>query len=396
MVDWTPFRPAAADLLRIAADVAALPQIQDRLVASHPDLKRRDRAAHQYQIAGGRVALEMSADLPPPLAGVGIFQPGAHRTGIARISTGLGCPHLETDPDFLGLALAFQTDDGRRVDLLAINHPAAPTDTHGEFMALLEAAADAAGAEPLFGSGHGKLDLFDLLASNLQVTRSLVASLGVRRGGGIALHVLSQTLRTARSRTAYQRYWTGIVEIDGSPGKVLIGPAADENGARAFRPGERHLSQEWQARQAAETIAFDLHWLPYVDEAATPTADLTEPWDEKPSPIGKLTFPRRDWQADEARLWAALAAEIGFNPGNWIRDAVDGVPEPGTEFTCARRIAYRLGQEGRGALPPEHYAGVFRTGSISPELAAELRARRAAKHEAGHIDSAGGGEPVTA
>lgn len=394
MGDWTPFRPDAADLQRIAAEVAALPQIQDRLVANHPDLGRPDRAAHQYQIAGGRVELAVREDLPPPLAGVGIFRPGARHIGLGRVSTGLGCPHLETDPDFLGLAFAFQADGGRRVDLLAINHPASPTDTHGEFMHLLEAAADGAGAEPLFGSGAGELDLFDLLASNVRVVRSLVRSLGIRHGGGIALHVLAQTLRTARSATAYQPYWTGIVEIAGAPGKILIAPPADENTHRALRPGARHLTEEWRARQAAGPVAFDLFWLPYADERRTPTADLTEEWAETPQAIARVTFPQQDWQSDDAGLWAALTAEMGFNPGNWIADApdsrADSRPEPATEFACARKIAYRLGQQHRDALPPESYAEVFRTGSIAPGLAAPLRARRAAKRAAGHVDAAEG------
>lgn len=388
MSDWAPFRPDRADLQRIGGEVAAIPQIQDRLVASHPDLKRRDRAAHQYQIAGGRIELSVLPDLPAPLAGVGIFQPGSGRIGIGRISTGLGCPHLETDPDFLGLAAAFQTDEGGRVDLLAINHPAAPTDTHPEFMKLLVAAADGAGAGPLFGSGAGDLDLFDLLTGNARVVRSLVASLGVRHGGGIALHVLAQTLRTARSGTACQAYWTGIVEIGGAPGKILIAPLADENALRALRPGGRHLTEEWRARQAAGPVEFQLLWLPFVDRRATPVDDLTEPWAENPRPIALLTFPRQDWQGDEPRLWAALAAEMGFNPGNWIANAADSVTEPGTEFACARKIAYRLGQEGRDALARESYAEVFRTGSIAPELAAALRARRAAKRAAGHVDGA--------
>lgn len=387
MTDWTPFRPDAAALARIQAEVAAIPGIQDRLVANHPDLKRRDRAAHQYQIAGSRVELTVRADLSAPLAGTGIFLPGTSHIGVARVSTGLGCPHLETDPDFLGLALAFRTAAGRRVDLLAINHPGSPTDTHPEFMTLLEAAADGAGAEPLFGSGLGRLDLFDLLASNLRVIRSLVTSLGARHGGGIALHVLAQTLRTARSSTAYQPYWTGIVEADGRPGKVRITPIADENGLRALSPGERHLTAEWRARQAAGPIVFDLHWLAYVDERATPTADLTEAWEEEAHPIGRLTFPRQDWD-DEARLWAALAAEMGFNPGNWIADQADSVPEPGTAFTCARKLAYRLGQQGRDALPPERYAEVFRTGRIDAELAVILADRRAAGRAAGHVDCA--------
>ena len=61
------------------------------------------------------------------------------------MSTGLGCPHAETDPDFLGLMVAFQARSGRRIDFVTINDPTSPTDTPEEFVALLQATADAAG-----------------------------------------------------------------------------------------------------------------------------------------------------------------------------------------------------------------------------------------------------------
>ena len=90
--------------------------------------------------------LTVAATVPEPLLGVGLFDPGRRHCGIGRISDGLGCPHLETDPDFLGIMLAFRSG-GRRVDFLGINDPAAPTDTVEEFIALLAATAEAAGAE---------------------------------------------------------------------------------------------------------------------------------------------------------------------------------------------------------------------------------------------------------
>ncbi len=388
MSDWKPFRPTDADLRRIAGDVAAIPEIQKALRENHPDIHTRDRVAHQYQIAGGRVDLTVAEKLPPDLEGVGLFEPGSRHIGVGRVSTGLGCPHLETDPDFLGLMLAFRTRAGRRVDFLTINAPGAPTDTHGEFMKLLEATADGAGAEPLFGSGLGTLDLFDLLASNVRVVRSLVGSLGLRTGGGIALHIVGQTLRTAKSSTAYQNYWTGIVEVGGVPGKFLLAPLSDENRLRALSPGERHLSEDWRKRQAAGAVEFDLFWLPYIDETATPLRDLTEPWEERAEAVGRVTFPQADWRGETARRWAALAAEMGANPGNWVHDRDDSVPEPATEFACARKIAYRRSQEGRDVLPEALYDDVFRTGEIDENLAATLKARRLAKRGAGHVDMA--------
>lgn len=388
MSSWSPFRPSQNDLDRIADDVAAIPAIQDKLLANHPDLSTPDRVAHQYQIAGGRVDLTIAENPPENLSGVGLFEPGSNHIGIGRVSTGLGCPHLETDPDFLGLSLAFQSDQGARVDFLSINHPAAPTDTHQQFVKLLEATAEGAGAEPPFGSGLGELDLLDLLASNTKLTRSLIGSLGIKRGGGTALHVLGQTVRTAKSSTAYQSYWTGAVEVGGHIGKVVFVPTKDDNPLRALKPGERHMTEDWRNRQAAGPLAFDLHWLPFIDEASTPLGELTEPWKEEPQKIGQAIFPQIDWQSEEAKQWAALAAEIGANPGNWVRDAANSIAEPATEFTCARKIAYRLSQTGRDALPEELYAAVFQSGQITESLAAELDRRRHLKKNGRHIDTA--------
>ena len=116
----------------------------------HPRLKVPDRVAHQYQVAGGKVLLRIEQTLPENFVGVGLFEPGAQYIGIGRISTGLGCPHLETDPDFLGLMVAFQHHAAeQRVDFITINDPTSPTDIHPQFIKLLDATADAAGAKPV-------------------------------------------------------------------------------------------------------------------------------------------------------------------------------------------------------------------------------------------------------
>lgn len=388
MTRWTPFRPTLQDLDRIDRDVEGIEDIQAQLQANHPDLKVRDRGAHQYQIAGSKVVLKIASSLPENLAGVGLFEPSSEHIGIGRISTGLACPHLETDPDFLGLMLAFQTHSGLRVDFLGINHPAAPTDTHVEFMKLLAATAEGAGAEPPFGGGFGELDLPDLLASNLQVVRSLIGSLGIKRGGGVALHVLAQTLRTARSTTACQTYWTGIVETGGVAGKFVIDPASDENRLRPLTPGDRYLTHEWRERQARAPVEFHLHWIPFIDEQATSLTELTEGWQERRHLVGHVIFPQSDAMSEEARLWAALAAEMGANPGNWVRDRENSISHPAAEFTVARQIVYRKSQGARGVLPEDAYAGCFATGEIDSALAAELSRRRAKKQELGHIDTA--------
>ena len=247
---WVPFRPEPQDLEAIARDVAEVGAIQQRLVERHPELKVCDRVAHQYQIAGGRVLLQLEDTLPAPLAGVGLFQPGAQFTGIGRVSTGLGTPHLETNPDFLGLMLAFQTAAGRRVDFLAINDPAAPTDNHREFVDVLHATAEAAGAEmPLVGD-WGAYDVFNLVAEQKEMVGALKARMGWKKAGMTAFHLTRQTIRTFFSSSAVQSYWTGIHEVGGTAGKFSLVPGREVNGRPEFRPGEGHLSEDWRRRQS--------------------------------------------------------------------------------------------------------------------------------------------------
>src|SRR5437667_11659525 len=123
---WIPLRPDENDKTTIAEDVSEIPAIQQKTQAQNKQLRCPDRVAHQYQIAGGRVMFKVAGELPVPLAGVGLFQPGAEYIGIGRISTGLGTPHIETNPDFLGVRISFQTTGGQRVDFLGINDPTSP------------------------------------------------------------------------------------------------------------------------------------------------------------------------------------------------------------------------------------------------------------------------------
>jgi hypothetical protein len=373
MAIW-PLRPTSQDLGRIAREVAAIADLQHRLLDRDAALKLPDRVAHQYQIAGGKVILTIASELPANLTGVGLFEPGSAHIGIARVSTGLGCPHAETAPDFLGLRLAFQTKDGARVDFIAINDPASPTDTHTQFMQLLAAT--------VAGAGKG------VLASGGQLLGSLIGSLGPVEGSRIAAHVLHQTSRAALSSTAYQTYWTGIEETGGIAGKFVIEPATQENRHRAFSAGEHHLTEEWRARQARGPIVFDLYWIPFIDAHQTSLDALTSVWKEDRHPVGTATFPQCEATGVDIGLWAALAAEMGANPGHWIHDRGDTIREPTTEFGIARKIAYRNSQEGRDVLPEASYAQVFRTGTIDPALAEELLRRRARKQGVGHIDVA--------
>jgi hypothetical protein len=367
------FSPTLEEIRALEALIAAIPDIQDRLVANHPLLTRPDRGAHQQQLAGGKVVLTLERTLPPALAGLGVFRhdgsAGPHFTGIGRMSTGLGCPHAETDPDFLGLMVAFQAPSGRRIDFITINDPTSPTDTPEEFIALLHATADAAGAQ-------------SLLANQARLLLSLARHAGVR-AAVIGAHVTAQTHRTVRSSSAYQQYWTGIVRARDTLGKFTFVPT-DPPEQRPLGRTARQFTDDWRTRNAAGPLAFELYWIPFLDERRTPLDDLTTAWSaDHQVKVGTVAFPKTDPDSRAAKLAALLASELGANPGNW--QETDDSPEgelPATRFTAARSLAYRLSQQHRGALPEDSYRSFFEKGEVSDALAATLIARYKEKQAA--------------
>ena len=368
------FNPTAEETRVLEALIAEIPRIQDKLVANHRQLTRPDRGAHQQQLAGGKVLLTLERSLPPALAGLGVFEQldsaGPHFIGIGRMSTGLGCPHAETDPDFLGLMVAFQARSGRRIDFVTINDPTSPTDTPEEFVALLQATADAAGAP-------------GLLANQARLLLSLARHAGIR-AASIAAHVSGQTRRTVRSSSAYQRYWTGIVRARDTFGKFTFVPV-DPPVQSSHGRGSKQFTEDWRTRTAAGPLTFELHWIPFLNERETPLDDLTTAWrDEHQVRVGTVVFPQVKTETRESKLIALLASELGANPGNW-QETTDASAAglPSTRFTAARALAYRLSQRHRQALPEESYRSFFEKGEISDALASTLIARYKEKQAAG-------------
>jgi hypothetical protein len=374
---YAPTAEQRQALERLAEQVA---DVQRTFVANHPQLQSPDRGAHQQQLAGGKVLFTVDAQLPAELDGLGLFQRGSGpHVGIGRISTGLGCPHAETDPDFLGLMVSFQTADGRRVDFITINHGAAPTDTPEEFIALLKATADAA------GDPHSS-DLVNLFSSQTKLLAGLVRHASTR-APAIATQVIRQTLRTTRSSSAYQPYWTGVVRARDVLGKFTFVPVHEVNAHRPASAGKHYLSADWRARQAASALEFRLYWIPFLTEHDTPLKDLTREWAEQHKvPVGTVAFPVAAPDSVQTKLEALLAAEMGANQGNWIEDD-RGASAPGlpaTEYTAARFLAYRVSQRMRHALADDAYASFFDRGEIGPALAGELVRRYQQKRAAGH------------
>jgi hypothetical protein len=368
---------------RIGADVASIPELQEQLLEASPGLAVRDRVAHQYQIAGGKVVLRISSSLPPEIEGRGLFVPDQTYVGIGRVSTGLGCPHAETDPDFLGLRLSFMAPEGRQVDFITINHPASPTDNHPSFVALLHATITSTKVAEAAGGPW----IVRTVASSLGLTAALIRRMGVVKGTRTAVHVARQTFRTARSRSAVQPYWTGVVELGGRSGKFIFLPGEASAGPAQAGPRSQRLSRDWRGRQAAGPITFDVYWTPFLDEASTSRTRLSRGWKEQLRPIGQVVFPQQLPDDETAGLWAVLADEMGAHPGNWVGARNVSIDNP-VEFAAARTIAYRSSQSGRDALPVEAYREVFTSGQLPRPLETELRRRRDLKLASGHVSQA--------
>jgi len=273
--------------------------------------------------------------------------------------------------------------DERRVDFITINHPTSPTDNHRSFVALLHATiASTRAAEAV-----GRSAIARRLASSLGLTAALIRRMGVVKGARTAVHVARQTSRTARSKSALQPYWTGVVEIGGRSGKFIFLPAGDSVEPAQSGPRSQRLTRDWRGRQAAGPIAFNVHWTPFIDEASTSRTNLSRAWKEQLHLIGQVVFPQQLPGDETAGLWAALADEMGAHPGNWV-GAGNGHIDNAVEFAAARTLAYRSSQSGRDALPPGTYREVFTSGQIAPSLETELRRRQTRKLASGHISQA--------
>jgi len=268
--------------------------------------------------------------------------------------------------------LAFRTSRGQRIDFIGINHPAAPTDTVAQFIALLQATAEAARTD-------------SVLLEDAIVGQKMFGSLGPR-GAAIALHVLGQTARTQRSNSAIQQYWTGIVGAREVVGKFTLVPVANPNQSGTQTSDPQRFSHDWISRQSKADLEFRLYWIPFLNSDDTPLDKLTDGWKETHKvEVGTVTFPMTDFETRHAKLVSLLASEMGANPGNWISQPANSSPEiPATEFTAGRFVVYRKSQQGRNALSEDRYESFFAQGNIDDELAAELIVRYHHKRNAGH------------
>ena len=98
-----------------------------------------------------------------------------------------------------------------------------------------------------------------------------------------------------RSSTAYQQYWTGIVRARDVLGKFTFVPL-DPASPSAEGHGPQRFTHDWQARQRAGDLRFELRWMPFIDERETPTEDLTRGWSADQASKDRLTVEGWDAQ----------------------------------------------------------------------------------------------------
>ena len=305
------FDPTPAAMASLAAAVDEIPAIQARLVERDPKLKHGDRVAHQQQIAGGLAKLTVAAQLQKVLEGVGLFIAGATYTGIGRISNGLGTPTLKPIPIFSGSCSRFVLAGGESISSASTTPPRQPTPSSSSSPYLRLPPMPR--APPCLSAQLGDLDLGNLAAAQKKMFDALHERLGLKLATSIYAHVAKQTARTALSTSAYQQYWTGIVQVGDTLGKFTLLPAEDVNRHRALVPAARHLTQDW--RERSPHLRFALNWIPFLDDAVTPLEDLTTPWKEDHRvEVGVITFPRTRAETRQAKLLAILAAGDGREP----------------------------------------------------------------------------------
>ena len=333
------FDPTPEQQRELEDIAAAIPGVQKTFVVNHPQREAPDRGAHQQQIAGvegdadrGRHAAACTGQ-PRRLSSTPIRSAaGRHR----QDSTGLGCPHAETDADFLGLMVAFRTR-GRtphRPDHHRRSDDRRPTRRKSSSRSCRRPPMPRA---PPACSPHRP--------------RCWQAWRGTPGFGAGASPRTSPRRRTGRCvrRSAYQRYWTGIVRARDVLGKFTFVPASEVGRGRVARC--TRFTDDWRARQSAGDLAFDLRWIPFIDDRRTPAEDLTRPWAARSRGQRRARhLPEDRLRHDEPKLTSCWRRswrkprQLGRDSGGAATDA------PG--HALHRRPAARLSREPAGASRP--------------------------------------------
>ena len=313
-------QPSTAWRELIQSDEAArFARQSDRLRAMHAAKAARfgnGRLLHRKPVFAASARFEVLDNLPAP-ARHGLFAAPGRYGALVRLSNGSFDVQSNTKADIRGFAVKVQGIAGEsslggqtdHQDFLFINHDVFAARTSDEFVDTAVAA----------GKGPGTLLL------------SLLRAYGL--GGMLArLKALSGTLNKPFSGFATEAFNTVLpMAVGPYAARVRLTPSA-----QAAATG-KDFEQDMRDRLSAGPLDYDVALQFFVDEAAPPIENPTVAWPQSQSPfvpVARLTLTGE----------AAGVEEMRFDPWGGLE-----AHRPLGEIMRARKAAYYLSQQGRGA-----------------------------------------------
>ena len=299
-------------------------ELQQRKSAQHG----RGRALHRKQLLACLAELEVFGDLPD-FARQGLFAQPGHYAAQVRLSNGGMDRTSDTTPDIRGFSLAvlgvlgdsaLGIGPATRQCFALINQTQFAFPRSDEFVAFVVAAS------------HGKGALL----------KYLVRRYGLFQG-------LGRLVRLARSlNKPFSGYAT---ESFYSAAPIACGPYAvrvrlvPESG-NGVPPSQ--IPTDWGADLSARLQQGPLTYLlglqPFVDERITPIEDASVNWPTPYTDVARLTLPRQDMNAVQARALTQAVEAAVFDP--WAALAAH---RPLGDVMRARKVVYYESQKGRAA-----------------------------------------------
>jgi choline dehydrogenase len=264
-------------------------------------------------------------DLPPGVSPVGIFDPKvlaqvSRITG--RLSYGRGDDNLNSlMPDVRGMAVRFETKDGKMQDLTATNAEVPFFHNPAELTAFGIATKDLAKAmkdpnHPVISTGKELLEFAPELAKQLQRLEPWsypAGPVGLAKAGVRALEMLKAATPATFPRASFgtTAFWSGA--------PIRFG---DKLVKFVFRPVERGhgLPSPDLFKEASEhpELQYELCVQFYTDPKNTPI-DPPSHWNSPLIKMGVLNLKTADLGSDAQKALQSQFQKEGFNPGNALK-----------------------------------------------------------------------------
>lgn len=317
-------------------------EMQQRLARLNGN--RAARAFHAEDLWMGEIEFSVfpASDIPA-FARQGLFAHGGQTfKGRGRFSNSGSAP--TPDKDFQARGFAFEVDyDGKTQTFLANTPKTLPGATGWDFMALAQAATDAA-------LGKGPIELAPaLLKYNRETFPARPVSLNIARATAKKKLMLARLAKAAAQQKLHPHrslaslsYWSAApIKVGPYAARYRYAPHSDN--APPIEPGDKEISddylgEEMRAQLERGDVKYTLVLEFFIDEDTTPLEDSTKDWDDGIQvPVGTITIKRgtpHDESLDAHR----------FSPWNYA----DGF-RPLSNMMRIRQPVYEASADGRGA-----------------------------------------------